>query len=96
MTVFKRKGGDIWRSKSSDVEFEGGSAAIRNKSHFAALTFELKLKTARGGGGGYGQISESIKKRMNINIPTILIYFSSYIITNTINTITINGIFVIA
>ena len=70
MTVFKRKGGDIWRSKSSDVEFEGGSAAIRNKSHFAALTFELKLKTARGGGGGYGQISESIKKRMNINIPT--------------------------
>ena len=70
MTVFKRKGGDIWRSKSSDVEFEGGSAAIRNKSIFAALTFELKLKTARGGGGGYGQISDSIKKRMNINIPT--------------------------
>ena len=70
MTIFKRKGGDIWRSKSSDVEFEGGSASIRNKSIFAALTFELKLKTARGGGGGYGQISDSLKKRMNIKLPT--------------------------
>ena len=70
MTIFKRKGGDIWRSKSSDVEFEGGSASIRNKSIFAALTFELKLKTARGGGGGYGQISDSLKKRMNITLPT--------------------------
>ena len=70
MAVFKRKGGDIWRSKSSKVNFNGGTAAIRNKSHFAALTFELELKTARGGGGGYGQISDSIKKRMNINIPT--------------------------
>ena len=70
MTVFKRKGGDIWRSKSSDVEFEGGSAAIRNKAHFAALTFELKLKTARGGGGGYKQISDSVKNRMKINLPT--------------------------
>jgi hypothetical protein len=70
MTVFKLKGGDIWRSKSSDVEFEGGSAAIRNKADFAALTFELKLKTARGGGGGYKQISDSIKNRMNINLPS--------------------------
>ncbi len=70
MTVFKRKGGDIWRSKSSDVEFDGGSAAIRNKAHFAALTFELKLKTARGGGGGYKQISDSVKNRMKINLPT--------------------------
>ena len=70
MTVFKRKGGDIWRSKGSKVFFEGGEAAIRNKSHFAALTFELELKTARGGGGGYGQISDSMKKRMNINLPT--------------------------
>ena len=70
MTVFKRKGGDIWRSKSSDVEFEGGSAALRNKAHFAALTFELKLKTARGGGGGYKQISDSVKNRMRINLPT--------------------------
>lgn len=70
MAVFKRKGGDIWRSKSSNVEFNGGKAAIRNKAHFAALTFELELKTARGGGGGYGQISDSLKKRMNIRLPT--------------------------
>ena len=70
MAVFKRKGGDIWRSKSSKVFFNGGTAAIRNKSQFAALTFELELKTARGGGGGYGQISDSLKKRMNIRLPT--------------------------
>ena len=70
MAVFKRKGGDIWRSKSSNVEFNGGSAAIRNKADFAALTFELKLKTARGGGGGYKEITDSIKNRMNITLPS--------------------------
>lgn len=70
MTTFARKGAEFWRGKAASIEFDGGKAAIRNKSQFAALTFELELKTARGGGGGYSQIMDSIKRRIGKNLPT--------------------------
>ena len=45
MATFARKGSEFWRGKAANIEFDGGKAAIRNKSQFAALTFELELKT---------------------------------------------------
>tara|TARA_B100000575_G_scaffold94606_1_gene75404 strand:- start:1558 stop:2913 length:1356 start_codon:yes stop_codon:yes gene_type:complete len=70
MATFARKGAEFWRGKAANIEFDGGKAAIRNKSQFAALTFELELKTARGGGGGYTQILDSIKRRVGKTLPT--------------------------
>ena len=70
MATFARKGSEFWRGKAANIEFDGGKAAIRNKSQFAALTFELELKTARGGGGGYTQITDSIKRRIGKTLPS--------------------------
>jgi len=69
MATFARKASEFWRSKSGVVEFDGGKADLRTSSQFAAINFEITLKTARGGRAGYGQIIESLRKRAGKKAP---------------------------
>jgi hypothetical protein len=69
MASFARKASEFWRSKSGVVEFEGGKADLRTSSQFAAINFEITLKTARGGRAGYSQIIESLRKRAGKRVP---------------------------
>lgn len=69
MASFARKASEFWRSKSGIIEFEGGKADIRTSSQFASVNFEITLKTARGGRAGYGQIIESLNKRVGKRVP---------------------------
>jgi len=69
MASFARKASEFWRSKSGVVEFEGGKADLRTSSQFAAINFEITLKTARGGRAGYSQIIESLNKRVGKRVP---------------------------
>ena len=69
MASFARKASEFWRSKSGVVEFDGGKADLRTSSQFAAINFEITLKTARGGRAGYGQIIESLRKRAGKKAP---------------------------
>lgn len=71
MVTFARIGSDFWRNQAGDITFDGNSGmTIRTSTNFAAPIVEIKLKTARGGSGGWAELTDSLKKRMNISTPT--------------------------
>lgn len=71
MVTFARIGSDFWRNQAGDITFDGNSGmTIRTSTNLAAPIIEIKLKTARGGSGGWAEMSDSLKKRMNITTPT--------------------------
>lgn len=69
MATFAKKASEFWRSKGANIMFDDGKGDLRTSSDFATINFEIVLKTARGGRAGWGQIIESLKKRLGKNVP---------------------------
>lgn len=71
MVTFARKGSDFWRNQAGEIVFDSNSGmVVRTSTNLAAPIVEIKLKTARGGSGGWNEISTSLKKRLKLNTPT--------------------------
>lgn len=69
MATFAKKASEFWRSKDAKIEFDDGKADVRSSAAFAAINFEITLKTARGGRAGYEQINDALRKRLGKNVP---------------------------
>jgi len=70
MATFAKKAAEFWRSKDAKIEFDDGKADVRTSAAMQSINFEITLKTARGGRAGYAQINDSLRKRLNKNVPT--------------------------
>lgn len=71
MVSFARKGSEFWRSQKGDIEFDSTSKMdVRTSSALSAPNVEIQLATARGGRAGWGEITQSLKKRLNKNVPS--------------------------
>ena len=70
MTTFARMGSNFWRNQSGTIVFDRDSGmTVRTSTNLAAPIVELKLKTARGGSGGWNEITNSFKNRLSLSIP---------------------------
>jgi len=68
---FARMGSDFWRNQSGTIIFDTSSQmTIRTSTNLAAPIVELKLKAARGGSGGWNEITQSLKNRLNVSAPS--------------------------
>ena len=68
---FARIGSDFWRNQSGTIIFDTSSQmTIRTSTNLAAPIVELKLKAARGGSGGWNEITQSLKNRLNVSAPS--------------------------
>ena len=71
MVSFARKGSEFWRSQKGDIEFDSTSKMdVRTSSALSAPNVEIQLATARGGRAGWGEITQSLRKRLNKNVPS--------------------------
>ena len=57
--------GTFWSSKGGTIDFDGGTLIIAANSYLGTHKAELKGKTARGGGIGWGVIQGYAKKTLN-------------------------------
>jgi len=56
------KRGDFWSSKGATIIFDSGSLIMKDNAAGAAVKAELKGKTARGGGAGWGVMVDAMKQ----------------------------------
>jgi hypothetical protein len=56
------KRGDFWSSKGATIVFDSGSIIMKDNAAGAAVKAELKGKTARGGGAGWGVMVDAMKQ----------------------------------
>jgi len=63
------KRGTFWSTKAATVIFDSGKLALSAGSLGGAIRAEIVLKTARGGGAGYGVMQDAIKQVMRKRIP---------------------------
>ena len=63
------KRGTFWSTKSATVVFDTGKLALSAGSLSGAIRAEIVLKTARGGGAGYGIMQDALKQVMGKRIP---------------------------
>jgi hypothetical protein len=61
--------GTIWTSKGGNVYYDGGSMEIRTNSALGTHKAEIKGKTARGGGAGWGVIINYAKTKLKYTLP---------------------------
>ena len=61
--------GTFWDNKGGTIIFDTGKIAFRAGSAGAAIKGEIVLKTARGGGVGYGIMAEAIKQVFRKKVP---------------------------
>ena len=62
--------GDFWSTKGGEVYYDDGQLTIKDNSAFGSIKAEIKAKTARGGGAGWGYIADTAKQVFNINLPS--------------------------
>ncbi len=71
MVTFARKGSEFWRSQKGDIFFDKNSKMdVRTSSALTAPNVEIQLATARGGRAGWGEITQTFKKRLNKTVPS--------------------------
>jgi len=63
------KRGTFWSNKGARIVFDDGNLDIRAGSAKGAIKAEIALKTARGGGVGYGIMAEAIKQVFRKKVP---------------------------
>ena len=63
------KRGDFWSNKGATIVFDGGKMDFRAGSAGGAIKGEIVLKTARGGGAGYGVLQDALKSIFRKSIP---------------------------
>ena len=63
------KRGTFWSNKGATVVFDDGKLDLRAGSAGGAIKGEIRLKTARGGGAGYGIMQEALKQVFRKKIP---------------------------
>ena len=63
------KRGTFWTNKGALIMFDEGKFELRAGSAGGAIKGEIALKTARGGGAGYGIMAEAIKLVFKRKIP---------------------------
>ena len=61
--------GTFWSSKGGTIDFDAGKIDFRAGSAGGAIKGEIRLKTARGGGAGYGIMQDAIKDVLGKRIP---------------------------
>ena len=61
--------GTIWTSKGGHIYYGGGSMEIRTNAALSTHKAEIKGKTARGGGVGWGVIQNYAKTKLKYNLP---------------------------
>ena len=65
----KSSRGTFFSNKGGMVVFSKGEMEIRPNNYLGANKIEIKGKTARGGGAGWGVIMAAAKRYMGVNIP---------------------------
>lgn len=63
------KRGTFWSNKAATVIFDEGKLDLRAGSAGGAIKAEIRLKTARGGGAGYGIMQAAMKQVFRKRIP---------------------------
>lgn len=63
------KRGTFWSNKGATILFDEGKFDLRAGSAGGAIKGEIALKTARGGGAGYGIMQDALKLVMRKKIP---------------------------
>jgi len=61
--------GTFWSNKGATVIFDAGKLDLRAGSAGGAIKAEIRMKTSRGGGAGYGIMAEGIKSVFGKKIP---------------------------
>lgn len=61
--------GTFWDNKGATIVFDTGKMALRAGSAGAAIKGEIVLKTARGGGAGYGVMIDAVKQVFGKKLP---------------------------
>ena len=61
--------GTFWDNKGATIIFDTGKMALRAGSAGAAIKGEIVLKTARGGGAGYGIMIDAVKQVFRKKLP---------------------------
>lgn len=61
--------GTFWDNKGATILFDTGKMALRAGSAGAAIKGEIVLKTARGGGAGYGVMIDAVKQVFGKKLP---------------------------
>jgi hypothetical protein len=61
--------GTFWGNKGATVIFDSGKLDLRAGSAGGAIKGEIRLKTARGGGAGYGIMVDAIKAVLGKRLP---------------------------
>ena len=63
------KRGTFWSAKGITIMFDEGKMSLRDGTPGGAIKGEIMLKTARGGGAGWGEFSDGIKQVFRKNLP---------------------------
>lgn len=61
--------GTFWDNKGATIVFDTGKMALRAGAAGAAIKGEIVLKTARGGGAGYGVMIDAVKQVFGKKLP---------------------------
>ena len=61
--------GTFWDNKGATIIFDTGKMSLRAGSAGAAIKGEIVLKTARGGGAGYGVMIDAVKQVFGKKLP---------------------------
>jgi hypothetical protein len=61
--------GTFWSSKSSSIVYDSGSAEIKDNAYLGSNKMEIKGKTARGGGAGWGIIVDASRQVLKKKLP---------------------------
>lgn len=69
VAVKSRTRGDFFSNKSGTITYDDGIMDIRPNSYLGTNKIEIKGKTARGGGAGWGVVVEAARRYMGANIP---------------------------
>ena len=56
------KRGDFWSTKSGAIVYDSGSLLLKDNSAGGSVKAEIKGKTARGGGAGWGILIDGAKQ----------------------------------
>jgi hypothetical protein len=63
------KRGTFWSAKGITIVFDEGKMSLRDGTPGGAIKGEIILKTARGGGAGWGEFSDGVKQVFRKNLP---------------------------
>jgi hypothetical protein len=64
------KKGSFWSAKGATVVYDTGTIDIRDNSSFGTIKTEIRGKTARGGGAGWGPMQDAALKTFRTKLPS--------------------------